>query len=64
MKTNIHIVFTVAFLICCLASSASAANEYLFAKSGLEAIARGLYALGIGIGLAGLFIGLGLAKKK
>ena len=64
MRTNICVVCTVTFLICCLASSAYAGEEYKIARTGLEAIARGLYALGVGIGLAGLFIGLGLARKQ
>lgn len=39
-------------------------QEQVLLRRGLEAIGGGLYTLGMGIGLVGLFIGLELAKKK
>ncbi len=79
MKRTFQIVCIVTVLTLLLTSPASAElnNEAFIAQDGLrtvgqglEAIARsskaishGLYALGIGIGLAGFFIGRGIGKK-
>ncbi len=80
MNRTFQIVCIVATLTLLLTSPASAEldQEGLIARDGLkavgqglEAIARsskaishGLYALGIGVGLAGHFIGRGLGKNK
>ena len=64
-KANNLIGFVTVFTaICTMPAFAELSREHNIAEYGLEAVARGLYALGIGIALAGLFIGLGLRKKN